>query len=38
MQVEWMAFAIMSAPTILLPLFLWYRSHSKYENLKLKKA
>lgn len=36
--VDWLAFVAMSAPTILLPLFLWYRSHSKYENLKLKKA
>lgn len=36
--VDWLAFVTMSAPTVLLPLFLWYRSHSKYENLKVKKA
>jgi translocon-associated protein subunit beta len=35
---EWIAFFLMSAPTILLPFFIWYSSHSKYEKLKTKKA
>jgi translocon-associated protein subunit beta len=34
---EWLAFFVMSAPTILLPFMLWYRSYSKYENMKAKK-
>ena len=29
---------VMSAPTVLLPFLMWYRSHSKYEELKKKKA
>ncbi len=37
-QMDWLAFVAMSTPTVALPLFLWYRSHSKYEALKLKKA
>ena len=36
-QMEWLAFFIMSAPTILLPFLLWYRSYSKYESLKTKR-
>ncbi|XP_003382402.1 PREDICTED: translocon-associated protein subunit beta-like [Amphimedon queenslandica] len=35
---EWIAFFLMSAPTMLLPFYLWYSSHSKYEKLKNKKA
>lgn len=35
---EWIAFFLMSTPTLLLPFFLWYTSHSKYEKLKSKKA
>ncbi|XP_064391244.1 translocon-associated protein subunit beta-like [Halichondria panicea] len=37
-MMEWLAFMVMSAPTILLPFLMWYRSHSKYEDLKTKKA
>ena len=35
---EWIAFAVMVVPTIGIPFFVWYQSHSKYEALKLKKA
>ena len=32
--VDWLAFAVMSLPTVLLPWLLWYRSSSKYESIK----
>ena len=37
-QLEWIAFAVMVVPTIGIPFFVWYQSHSKYEALKMKKA
>lgn len=37
-QLEWIAFAVMVLPTIAIPFFVWYQSHSKYESLKMKKA
>ena len=35
---DWLIFSVMIAPSIAIPFFVWYQSHSKYENLKLKKA
>ncbi|XP_031572584.1 translocon-associated protein subunit beta-like [Actinia tenebrosa] len=35
--VDWGLFSLMCIPTLLLPLMIWYRSHSKYENFKVKK-
>eukprot|EP00794_Sanderia_malayensis_P009599 gene9599-10586_t len=36
--VEWSMFALMCTPSILVPFFLWYRSYSKYNECKQKKA
>ena len=38
LQLEWIAFGVMVVPTIGIPFFVWYQSHSKYESLKMKKA
>ncbi|EDO33394.1 predicted protein [Nematostella vectensis] len=35
--VDWGLFSLMSIPTMLIPFMVWYRSHSKYENIKAKK-
>ncbi|KAK3731453.1 hypothetical protein QZH41_013640 [Actinostola sp. cb2023] len=35
--VDWGLFSLMCIPTMLVPLMVWYRSHSKYENFKVKK-
>jgi len=35
--VDWGLFSLMCVPTMLVPLMIWYRSHSKYENFKVKK-
>lgn len=35
--VDWGLFGLMCVPTIVIPLLMWYRSHSKYENFKVKK-
>lgn len=35
--VDWGLFSLMSLPTILIPFLVWFRSHSKYENFKVKK-
>jgi len=35
--VDWGLFSLMCIPTMLVPLMIWYRSHSKYENFKVKK-